>query len=529
MHKIVYPFIAGYLVFILLLQTSAILPATWDEGEFARRVNSVQPADTFISEGHPQFPVILSAAGRLCSGKAYSKFEDKNSYRYGIIAFFSLAMGAVFYRLQKEFNVTTAIFGVVSVLLIPRLFAHCQIAAWDSTLTAAWLLTWAAESGKLITENKKWKILRHLLTGFLLGLTISSKFSGLAVLFPFYILAAIKTNIKKLSAVNFLLSILIVHCSLFITFTAVNPCVWHNPFGGIADWFCRNTHRDINIAVLFFGTMYDLHHSLPWWNTAAWTAITVPVGILFFFFCGLFVFWKDKSKRFFGLTLILNMLPLLVIRAFPGTPVHDGERMFLPAFAFLGIIAGIGAGRMTNDELQITDKVKKGKILRRVVAGLIYSTALANLFLFVPQWLSFYNAAIGGLQGAVKAGMEPAYWWDGFDKETIDWLYEHSEDGDNIAFSAGSVLSVRRSVVSLKFNGKTANIRRTFVVIPPDGTSDDLFNGRFRYYVLQCRPSAVFSRDEELMRTQTPVFEKKVRGVPVLKIYAVHRRDKPAG
>ena len=44
--------------------------------------------------------------------------------------------------------------------------------------------------------------------------------------------------------------------------------------------------------------------------------------------------------------------------------------------------------------------------------------------------LSYYNALIGGLSGAARAGMEPTYYWDAVTPEVRDWLNAHTEAGD---------------------------------------------------------------------------------------------------
>ncbi len=130
------------------------------------------------------------------------------------------------------------------------------------------------------------------------------------------------------------------------TFFFLNPPLWQHPIEGLATFFRLNFDRaaqpGLNISTQFFGRMYNLDHSLPWYNTLVWTAVTVPVGILLLGLIGVAAVirhWRDDSA---GMLLLANWLVLLVVRALPGTPPHDAERLILPSFAFLAALAGVG-------------------------------------------------------------------------------------------------------------------------------------------------------------------------------------------
>jgi hypothetical protein len=311
-----------------------------------------------------------------------------------------------------------------------------------------------------------------------------------------------------------------------LTFWMFSPRLWLNPIAGTYQYIYLNTHRTLNIAVLFFGDMYNLSHSLPWYNTLAWTAITVPIGLFVLFFIGLAVIIRDKKKRWSGLWIFLNLSALLFLRALPGTPVHDGVRMFVPAFLFLAMIAGIGAAAFWNRKKETEKKTGKFRLCSQLSVLLIYIVCLFNMFWYAPQWLSFYNAAIGGLPGAVRAGMEPTYYWDGFDDEVLHWLKENTKPDNQIAFSAHSSETLR-----LYFSKKDFQI--PFEILSATTTIGDSQTESFRYYVLQRRPSGEFERDKQLMKQKKPVFVKTIRqsgwgiwnlsSVPIIEIYEISR------
>lgn len=520
--------------FVLLSATSSRLPPTWDEGETAQRATEIARwtrldgaldgarfsqdelirswKGTVSVEGHPQFPVILIALGRMFAPTGTPGVE---SVRCGPILFFSLVLGAVWYRMKTEFGRTAAFFGVASILLIPRLFAHAQIAAWDSTLTASWLLAWATFPAALNRRRGA------IFFGICLGLVFSSKFSGFAAVLPFAAwmilrLLSDRTFFEK-NRMELLKRIGLAAVFSLLVFYLLNPPIWRDPIGGFGIFFRLNTQRDFNVAILFLGGMHDLYHSLPWYNTIFWTAITVPIGLAILFVFGTIFIFRDASKRWAGLLIFLNFSTLLIVRAFPGTPVHDGVRLFVSAFPFLALLAGIGAAGFWN--LSTENNSVRKRIAARIVVSAVYAACLFNMIWFAPQWLSYYNILIGGLPGAVRSGMEPTYYWDGLDDEVFDWIDANLKPDENLGFSIGSYRSFAL--------GK--RMRRPYFIASPETTVDEMRLMGIRYYVLQRRPSAEFSRDVELIERGTPVFTKTIRHggfgpwnlarVPIIEIY----------
>ncbi len=537
-------------VLTLLTLSSTQLPLTWDEGEmdaraygvgeWSRHLFRVLPGGTWCfpdkpdgsdaekhslvmllsnwgltffwtgtvtEEGHPQFPVFLTAFGKLICP---SFFPEDTRIRFGTILWFSAAVGAMFHRLRREFDTKTAIFAVSSLLLVPRLFAHAQIAAWDSTLTASWLFAWAFFPRKFDSD------IRAVVWGVFLGITFASKFPGWAAPLPFIVWFLCRLRWERSAFAGIARSDLCkrglaVGATALLVFFLLNPPLWLFPIEGLQKFFFLNTRRELNISILFFGKLYDLHHSLPWYNTLLWTAITVPVALLFFFAVGLKETLRNEPKRWAGLLLVLNMATPLILRALPGTPVHDGVRLFVTAFPFLAILAGIGVAACWT--------TWKKKIL--IVA--VYGACVFNMFWYAPQWLSFYNLAVGGLPGAVRLGMEPTYYWDALDGETLDWLNAHTPPDKNVAFSFGpyETLAVYRT---------TKRLIPDYWAAYGDLSFDEMREPlNCRWYVLQCRTGLFLDRDRTLRERQDPVYVKTMRrsgfgpwnlgAVPLLEIY----------
>jgi hypothetical protein len=317
---------------------------------------------------------------------------------------------------------------------------------------------------------------------------------------------------------------------------------------------------------MFLGEIYDLHHPLPYYNTFFWTIITVPLGLLLFFaigilsiLCNIIRGQNGKVERQIGLLLFLNMITLLIIRALPNMPVHDGVRLFVVSFVFLGVIAGIGATKIWNANFKIHDETKPinviakkilsdnikvvGKILSticgvrefmlrkiilRLITCCIFGVSLLNMYWYSPQWLSYYNFLVGGLDGAVRIGMEATYYWDGFDKEVREWLNTNTAQNELVLFakfSPDTFLIYREDgdlTADFYYLPETESNKKN--VNQPSGTKKIL-----RYYVTQNRAGAETQLDKYLKKNVKPVYTKKIRkngfgawnlqNVPIIEIY----------
>ena len=588
-------------VLVALLATSPTLPMVWDEGNAINRAEQIAdwgkswfqqgppgwqsplgqqaisdhwPYTTQV-EGHPAFYGIVIALGHTIGDPI---LPSLTTWRLGPILLFALAAGAMFYRLGRDYSQAAGLAAVLALLLQPRLFAHAHFATCDGPLTAAWILAWATfpthtnpkrKRGQETLQHTKPKrkrgqeTLLAILFGLFLGMTMSTKATGWIAPIPFILWAALYRDRRTL------LTLAIGLPTALATFYFLNPPLWHNPIHGLITFFQLNTNRQLNVANFFLGRMYDLHHPLPWYNTLVWTAIAVPVGLLIVALVGLTSILRRGLSDQAGILLILNWLILLVVRAMPGTPPHDGIRLFLPAFAFLAAIIGVGtkvAITLRRDEPTGTEprqdtpsecatacSPSSASPLRRLrsllalfgchwhpasaepqqdtdskcatvcspnsatryaraVIVLIFLTTSTSLFWYAPQYLSYYNLVIGGLPGATRAGMEPTYYWDSLDHEVLDWLAANTADDEKVLFGSGST--------------ENLDLMQTWGTLPVEHRPDA--PGRYRWYVIQRRPSACMPPDQWLLENAKPVYTKYLhhygRGpwqlnVPLLEIY----------
>jgi hypothetical protein len=273
-----------------------------------------------------------------------------------------------------------------------------------------------------------------------------------------------------------------------LVFYVVNPPLWHDPAAGIAEHFKRNLNRAVtlNIQTVFLGEVYDVGNPLPWYNTLAWLVMVAPVPTLVFGMVGL---WHSLIKPTpWTIALFLNWITMMIVRALPGAPPHDGVRLFLPALGFWCVYAGIGAQVAFDAFGRI--HAKSWKLGLQAALVLAFVTNVVDLVRYYPQTLSHYSPIVGGLRGAEELGMEPAYWWDALDADVLRWINERTTPGEAIAFSP----IYNTAALHLPGLLKPKNVE--------PGVS------RFQWYVLQNRPG-LFSRvDRTLMRRGEPAFVK---------------------
>jgi hypothetical protein len=473
----------------ILAVTAPGIPIVWDEAVYLFRARNIlewfrvipdafskediQKYWLFIhhSEGHPAGSALPIALGQwLASGIV----EPLTAARLGPITLFSAACAAVAVRLRNTCGVAAAVAAPVMLLTFPRVFSEAHFATQDGQLTAWWLLLWVIQSG----AAHGWRATIGL--GVVLGFTTATKFTGWIAWLPTVLSQVLQRN----AAANRRLFVIVP--AALLTFYFVNPPIWHEPLQGLSDHFHRNLDRanTLNISTQFLGRTYNLTNPLPWYNTLVWLVFVTPLPTLALGTVGL---WQCLAKpTAFSVTIVLHWITLMVVRALPGTPPHDGIRLFLPAFGFWCVLAGVGAQRVF-DLISSIRTVSWRWALHATLAGALLASAV-NLARYYPQTLSHYTLIAGGLRGAADKGMEPAYWWDGLDNDVLKWLNERVGPGEALAFSPAYELG------QLQDWGK---LRAQIV---------DEETRPFKWYVLQNRPGMFTRTDRRLMDREKPAY-----------------------
>ena len=349
--------------------------------------------------------------------------------RLGPILLFSLTAGAIYGFVSSRWGAWAAALAAGSWVLQPNLFGHGHYAAYDAVLTSLWVLSIIAFAQAVIPrtspdgsprQSMRWGWV--LTFGLVLGCAAATKFTGWFLPLPFLIWSCLyrsRTGFKTL-----LLGGLIAMAVLF----ALMPPWWTDPVNGVVRFLESNLSRGktIPIQVQFLGTVYNTpKESLPWYNTLVWTVFVTPVGFLIMAGIGFWAalrFWRSEP---IGPLIAGHWAFLMLLRALPHTPGHDGVRLFLPAFGVLALLGGLGARYL----LDRWGRWAKAAIVAALLEGIV------SIVVMMPVPLSYFSPLVGGLPGASALGMEPTYYWDALSPEARRWLAEHTEPGETIQFA----------------------------------------------------------------------------------------------
>ncbi len=419
--------------------------------------------------GHPPLYALLALIGDILTPGR----NDLSRARLGAMLLFASTSGAVFASLASRRGVWPGALGASAFVLSPQLFAMGHYAHYDAPLACLWVGAVLAFAEAAIDTQTTVKPARRsprwgwaILFGVLLGAAAGTKLTGWLLPLPFLLWTAIYRERK--GALALALGGAIAAATVY----AITPPWWPAPLEGLIGFFHSNLTRaeTTPIRIQFLGTVYvSPNQSLPWYNTLVWTIAASPVGFLAWALVGAARSARNPADRFATLAVI-SWLFLLVLRALPHTPAHDGVRQILPAFGALALVAGLGVPDRPVLWL-------KGLISAAILEGAV------SIAVMMPVPLSYFSPAVGGLPGATWLGFEPTYYWDTLTPGVLDWLNRQTAPGRSIAFSG--------TPFSYFYLKKTGQLRP--VALPFDRSLP------WQWYLMQNRPGGMDSLDRALI------------------------------
>lgn len=438
--------------------------------------------------GHPPLYALIGLAGDVLTPWR----ADLARARLGPMILFSLTAGFLFAFTHRRWGLWPACAATCSWVLQPNLFAHGHYATYDAILSSFWLLAIiafirAVEDDSGTTRNARWLKLASF--GVVLGFAADTKLTGWVVSLPFLAWVAIYRSRRGM--VTLLAGGAIAGFVLYL----INPPWWGEPIAGVTRFFVSNLNRaqTIRIKTMFLGQVYSTPDgSLPWYNTAVWTALVTPVGFLVLALLGAWRALARIRSEPFGPLILGHWVFLLLLRALPHTPGHDGVRQMLPAFGILAFLVAPGTALAVE---------KLGR-WGRAAGFAATAEGLLSVALMMPVPLSYFSPLVGGLPGAVDLGMEPTYYWDSLSPKARSWLRQNTPAGRKVRFA-----TFPTSWLYLRDQGELPQ-----GLLPNDP-------GQWAWYVVQNRPGAFSSLDRSLSRSGTPAYTVQKWGVPLLWVF----------
>ncbi len=377
-----------------------------------------RPADRHSNFNLPGSSYVLNAGWLV----GHLWLNERDACRLGSMLLFSFTLASVYVLIARRYTWAHGLASACCLLLTPRLFGHAHLAATETTLTCFWLLTclvWASAISREPKNNladpraqsRRWMMvcLYVVLFGLLAGLTLTSKMSALLALpaFGFATVCFLRARSFWLAGSALLLAPLVT--------VLLTPNLWQDPIGGGVLALRSAANNPWKLPTVFLHRVYVGDE--PFWAGWYLFAVTVPMVLLG---AGLLsILLRPKSP--FRIILLSNLVILMLARAAGAMPQHDADRQFLPAYAFLAILAGLAMGDIS---VLVAKWLKMSQWITPVVLALLLAEPSLESWQYREAGLSYFSQLVGGISGANKAGLEISYWLEAIpDRVLKDWLH----------------------------------------------------------------------------------------------------------
>jgi len=323
---------------------------------------------------------------------------------------FAILVGLVASAAGRRNGAPGAVGAGLALMFMPRVFAHAHLGALDTFLCLFWTLALLRVDRALASARPGWAMAG---AGVVWGLALLTKIH--AWLLPPIVLAFALTRLRPARAVSACAAWAVAGLAVF---AGGWPWLWYETRARLLAFLATGLERT-PIRVLYFGRV-TLDHEVPWHYPWFYFAATVPVGLQLLGAWGLISGWRQRRADPLPVVLASSIAAFLLLFS-TGTPVYDGERLFLVAFPLWAILIGGGFAALWRRA--------GGRRWRKVLAAGFLLAQGVGVVTFHPFGLSYYNAAVGGLPGAERLGLELTYWGDTVDGALLGSLAEEAGPG----------------------------------------------------------------------------------------------------
>ncbi len=290
-----------------------------------------------------------------------------------------------------------------SVAVVPRLFAHAHLAALDM-FTALSVTAAAAAVARAEARQARWW--RFGLAGVVWGLAMLVRLHGVLMALP--VAAWLVWRLRR----RVLVPLAAWLAAGILTVYAAWPWLWLAPWSNLRLYLASGSQRQ-PIHVFYWAQVWA-DREVPRHYAPIVFLAALPAGLLLL---GLAGWWaRRRLARAPAGVVLAALLGLFLVAVFclPGTPVYDGERLFLPVFPLWAIGAGIGARWLIEHP-----RLQARRRLVALATALGIALQGCGIVLYHPCQLSHYSALVGGLAGAERLGFEVDYWGAGLTESLL--------------------------------------------------------------------------------------------------------------
>lgn len=522
--------ILGVLTVILLVATEPQIGLTWDEPVYTvaqdsyvgwlRQLGddpSVALSKAGIQAGwevnheHPPLDKLWSG---LISGAARGWLGDLSAYRLGNMLLVGMLIALIYLMAAKSYGPRAGLLAAAALLSMPRFFFHAHLAALDVPGAVAFFvvisLFWHTRAARGLWPSVALGMLLGLVWGIGLATKINAAFA-LPVLALWALCCARRWG-------------MLVRLTLM---TAIGPWV----FVLMWPWLYVDTWKRIEAYIRFitvdhwkidqwyFGQSFM---PPPWHFPFVMLLMALPLTLLLLSLVGVVRGARQHTPdRPVVLWVFGALLPLAALTT-GQSMVYDNERLFMPTFPFLALLAGAGldwALSAIRDRLAARQHLARGLM---VACGLaVFAPQIVQGATLYPHLLSYYSEAVGGLPGATRLGMETTYWCESY-AEAIDQINAGARPGAVIWAEDWShdVLLTYQQIGRLRGDLRIARVEGSSSAMP-GGVARSVVAGVWEadYAIVQIRESGLTAEIDRFRQERTPTLIVERQGVVLMELY----------
>lgn len=452
--------------------------------------------------GHPPLSDHLAAFFNVVFFQKLGILDDITSFHlYNILAGTFIVLIVTFFAIET-FGKFTSLITFLVLVTYPLFWAETHFNMKD-VAQAAFFSAFIFCIYKAQSPNKNWFLISAIFFGMALGTKFNILFAPLIVL-PYFFIRFFRKKINLKS--NYFFILLVWVSIVVLIFVGSWPFLWHNP-DNIFKIF--EYYRNI-------GTGTNYQPDQFFWlgiNTfpLQWIFFTTPPLTLILVVIGLFSCWKNRFK-FNSVTilwLIWFLAPILRV-SMSGASIYGGVRQIFEFIPALALVSGMGAYQIVA-WLKLPEARKSAVI----IISLSFLWQIQTLIALHPNENVYFNSFIGGLSGARDRNFPS--WGNSFGNaylQGIKWLNENAQPNAKLALVQGTPA-----------NAPAVLLRKDINYLYSDTSNDSYFSGDAKEgeYLMELTYNDTYKPDSEIWRYVDkfliPVYEVKVDGVPILKIW----------
>jgi hypothetical protein len=388
-------------------------------------------------------------------------------------------LASVVVFLGRRAGLRAGLFAAAFLVAAPRFFTHAQNNLKD--LPEACLYAFAVFA--FARAMSRPGVRRWVVVGVLVALAMAQKQNALFLPLQFAVTALVFRGMLPGPRVWRGRDLGASLLAFVFTYALVSPWLWH-------DVTRLGTHLGDMLEVSGIGARTVT------WDGPLQVLITTPLPLLLFAIVGAFSSRLERRPKILLVTWLVFVLARLLI---PGIRNFNGVRHFLEFYPPLAMLAACGL------ESVLVWLGSRAPLETAVVLVVLAPGALATWRTF-PYGTVYFNALVGGLDGAVEAHVRDAgdYWCSSY-WEGLAWLEGEAEPGSELLVSFGS---------------KVAHAGAGAMRSPPKFL-DPAQPGPGPLFVMHTLRSGAFQAVARAVDSRKPALEIVVQGAPILRIQRI--------